>query len=42
MDSPPSGEEDSLKEAVKTHDITHSYHISWDKKLGEGLSGFVR
>jgi len=42
MDSPPAGEEDSLKEAVKTHDITHSYHISWDNKLGEGLSGFVR
>jgi len=33
------GEED-LK--VKVHEISESYAISWDLKLGEGLSGFVR
>ena len=41
MDSPPCGDDD-LKAVVKTHDITDNYTISWDLKLGEGLSGFVR
>ncbi|XP_063680343.1 MAP kinase-activated protein kinase 5-like [Bolinopsis microptera] len=42
MDGSPCTGEDELKDVVATDDIVDSYTISWDQKLGEGLSGFVR
>jgi hypothetical protein len=42
MEGGPCAGEDDLKGVVKTDDIVDSYTISWDLKLGEGLSGFVR
>lgn len=42
MEGSPCLGEDELKDVLKTADIVDSYTISWDQKLGEGLSGFVR
>ena len=42
MEGSPCSGEDELKDVVQTEDIVDSYVISWDLKLGEGLSGFVR
>ena len=42
MDGSPCTGDDELKDVVATDDIVDSYTISWDQKLGEGLSGFVR
>lgn len=42
MEESPLSAEDELEAVVKSSDISGDYTISWDQKLGEGLSGFVR
>lgn len=42
MEDSPLSAEDELEAVLKSTEIADDYFISWEQKLGEGLSGIVR